>query len=171
MEQFKTVNPSELSENVFNLIGDEWMLIGASKPDGTFNMMTASWGQMGIMWGAPSVTCLIRKTRLTYEYTEASPTAAFSFFGDDCRDQLGRLGSKSGREIDKMRDSGLTPVVEDGTVWFKEARLVIFGRKFYAHDLIPAQFQIPGLCDSIYPEKNYHRVYTYAIEKIIIKDR
>lgn len=171
MSQFKVINPSELCENTFNLIGDEWMLIGAAKPDGTFNMMTASWGMMGIMWGKPAINCLVRNTRYTFEFTEASDRAAFSFFGDDCRAQLGRLGSKSGREIDKMNDSGLTPIVEDGAVWFSEARLVLIGRKLYAHDVTPAEFKVPDLCESVYPRRDYHRIYTFEIEKILIKDR
>jgi len=171
MSEYREIKPSELCENPFNLIGDEWMLIGAAKEDGTFNMMTASWGMMGIMWGKPALNCLIRYTRHTFKFTEASPRAAFSFFGDECRSQLGVLGSKSGRDFDKMRESGLTPVVEDGTVWFKEARLVIFGKKLYAHDVTPTEFKVPDLCDSVYPRRDFHRIYTYEIEKILIKDR
>lgn len=169
MSEYREIKPSELGENPFNLIGDEWMLIGAAKDDGTFNMMTASWGMVGIMWGKPALNCLVRNTRYTFEFTEASPRAAFSFFGDDCRKQLGVLGSKSGREIDKMHDSGLTPVVENGVVWFKEARLVIFGRKLYAHDVTPSEFKVDGLCEEVYPKRDFHRVYTYEIEKILIK--
>lgn len=171
MEQFRVIKPSELNENVFSLICNEWMLVGAAKPDGKFNMMTASWGQMGIMWGMPAITCLVRNTRYTYEFTEASPTAAFSFFGGNCRMQLNRLGSKSGREIDKMHDSGLTPVVENGAVWFEEARLVLLGRKLYAHEITPVEFKVPDLCDKTYSCGDFHRVYTYKIEKIMIKDR
>ncbi len=169
MAQFREIKPSELTENPFNLIGDEWMLIGAVKPDGSFNMMTASWGMVGIMWGSPALNCLVRNTRYTFEFTEASPRAAFSFFGDSCRNQLSLLGSKSGREIDKMRSSGLTPVTDNGAVWFDEARLVIIGRKLYAHNVAPGEFTVPDLCAKVYPKRDFHRIYTYEIEKVLIK--
>ena len=68
-----------------------------------------------------------------------------------------------------MKDSGLTPVVENGVVWFKEARLVLFGRKIYAHDVTPSEFKVPDLCEAVYPLNDFHRIYTYEIEKILIK--
>jgi len=61
--------------------------------------------------------------------------------------------------------------VDNGAVWFEEARLVFIGRKLYAYDISPAGFKVPDLCESIYANKDYHRVYTYGIEKILIKDR
>jgi len=168
-ENFIEIKPGELKESPFDLIGSEWMLIGAAKSETDFNMMTASWGSMGIMWAKHVLTCVIRNTPYTFEFTENSDHAAFSFFGDGCREQLSRLGSKSGREINKIKDSGLTPVVENGTVWFEEARLVIIGKKLYAHDISPEEFKVPDLCEKIYPGKDYHRVYTYEIEKVLVK--
>ena len=58
-------------ENVFEIIGKEWMLITAGTPE-RFNMMTASWGGLGYLWNKPvaSFSCvpnvlpirLLRKT-------------------------------------------------------------------------------------------------------------
>ena len=46
MNRFSAIDPKELVENPFSLIGDEWMLITAG--DGTqCNTMTASWGGVG----------------------------------------------------------------------------------------------------------------------------
>ena len=41
---------NEITGNVFDRIGKQWMLVGAMK-DGKSNAMTASWGGMGVMWG------------------------------------------------------------------------------------------------------------------------
>ena len=49
MQAFHEINPQQITENPFTLIGNDWMLITAQKPDGTFNTMTASWGGVGIM--------------------------------------------------------------------------------------------------------------------------
>ena len=48
---FHEIAPKTLTENVFSLIGDRWMLITAGKPNG-FNTMTASWGGLGVLWNA-----------------------------------------------------------------------------------------------------------------------
>ena len=46
----RIVDPADFSADIFNAIGREWMLVGAVKPDGSFNAMTASWGGMGVLW-------------------------------------------------------------------------------------------------------------------------
>ena len=42
-------NGEKINESFIKNIGDEWMLITAGNKD-KYNMMTASWGSMGIMW-------------------------------------------------------------------------------------------------------------------------
>ena len=54
---FVPIRPEETEENVFSLIGQDWMLLTASKDDGSFNSMTASWGGLGILWGKPVCFC------------------------------------------------------------------------------------------------------------------
>ena len=50
----KEIKPIELNENPFKLIGEDWFLVAAEK-EGRVNMLTASWGQVGVMWGKPVV--------------------------------------------------------------------------------------------------------------------
>ena len=66
---FKKIQLSELSFNTFDLIGKDWMLLTGGNSE-SFNTMTASWGQMGILWGKPVMTCYIRTNRYTYEFVE-----------------------------------------------------------------------------------------------------
>lgn len=49
---FHEIAPKTLTENVFSLIGDRWMLITAGTPD-RCNTMTASWGGLGVLWRKP----------------------------------------------------------------------------------------------------------------------
>ena len=49
---FQNVDSKSLTLNPFSAIGDQWMLITAGTPD-RCNTMTASWGGLGVIWGAP----------------------------------------------------------------------------------------------------------------------
>lgn len=52
MKDFKELAATELKDNVFDLIGKQWMLVTAGNKD-KFNTMTASWGAMGILFNKP----------------------------------------------------------------------------------------------------------------------
>ena len=47
---FEKMDPKALDQNVFSLIGDQWMLITAGTEE-KCNTMTASWGGLGVLWG------------------------------------------------------------------------------------------------------------------------
>ena len=69
----KEIKPEELQDNPFKLIGKDWLLITAEKDD-RVNMMTASWGQVGIMWNKPVVNIFIRSSRFTKTFIDSSDT-------------------------------------------------------------------------------------------------
>ena len=48
-----------------------------------------------------------------------------AFFGADCRRALQLCGSKSGRDIDKVAETGLTPVFDAPAPYFAEAEVCI----------------------------------------------
>ena len=49
-------------EDVFSLIGKEWMLITAGNIQ-HFNTMTASWGGLGWLWNKPVAFIFVRPER------------------------------------------------------------------------------------------------------------
>ena len=51
----KKIDVKSLQDNEFSLIGDRWMLITAGTAE-RCNTMTASWGGLGVLWGAPAAT-------------------------------------------------------------------------------------------------------------------
>ena len=55
---FKEIKVTEINENFIKNIGDEWMLITAGNKDG-YNMMTASWGGIGVLYNKPVAICFI----------------------------------------------------------------------------------------------------------------
>ena len=167
---FRAVSPEELQQNPFSLIGKDWMLLTAAKPDGSFNCMTASWGGVGILWGKPVLFCFIRPQRYTHEFSEEGDRLTATFFSEAYRRALTFCGRNSGRDVDKVRECGLTPVRTDkGAVYFEEARLALCCRKLYVGRLEECGFLDPALL-SHYPEKDYHTVYVYEIEEALLAD-
>lgn len=170
MEQtWKQIEPQQLTDNVFKLVGQDWLLITAGSLN-RYNTMTASWGGLGVLWGKNVAFCVVRPTRHTYEFMETNDTFSFSFFTEEYRDALEICGSVSGRDTDKAASAGITPVEETpGIVHFAEARLVLECRKLYYQDLNPEHFLDESL-DGMYKAKDYHRMYVGEILSCRIKE-
>lgn len=129
MSTFKEINPKEIVESPFKLIGDDWALVTAGDRE-KFNTMTISWGGVGIMWGKPVVFTFIRPQRYTFAFMENGDRYTMSFFDEKYRDALKFCGSKSGRDYNKVKETGLTPAfTENGSVYFEEAKLVLECKK------------------------------------------
>ena len=78
----KRIDPKEIGQNVFSLIGDQWMLITAGTAE-RCNTMTASWGGLGVLWGAPMATCYIRPQRYTREFVDREEYFTLAFFDEE----------------------------------------------------------------------------------------
>ena len=109
----KQIEANTLTFNPFEKLSKQWALVSAGSLD-KFNMMTVSWGAVGVIWGKPSATVYIRHSRYTKEFVDAGDTFVLTFLKDGHRDALNTLGSKSGRDMDKMQGSGLTPAAVAG---------------------------------------------------------
>lgn len=153
----KKINIAEQSFNPFDLIGKQWLLISAGTEE-KWNTMTASWGAVGVVWGKPSATCYIRQSRYTKTFVDDSEFFTLTVLKDGCRDVLNLLGSKSGRDMDKMHESGLTPVMVEGQPTFEEAKLVLICRKvcktFIGPDDMTAEIR-----ERSYADRDYHTMY------------
>ena len=164
------IDPKAIPDNVFSLIDDQWMLITAGSAE-RCNTMTASWGGLGVLWGRPAATVYIRPQRYTYEFVEREPAFTLSFFDETFRPQLNLCGSKSGRDVDKIKACGLTVRTgADGAPFFDEARLVLVCKKLYWQDLDPAHF-LDGGIKANYPGHDYHRMYIGAITEAYQSDK
>lgn len=78
MSDFKKINPSDINESIFDLIGKDWALVTSGNSD-KFNTMTISWGGAGIMWGKPVAFTFIRPQRYTFEFIENNGYYTMSF--------------------------------------------------------------------------------------------
>jgi len=166
--KFISVPPENVSDNVFKLIGKDWMLITAGDIR-TYNMMTASWGGMGVIWNKQIVICYIRPQRFTYDFVEKNEYFTLSFFNEAYRGVLNHLGTSSGRNVNKMQTAGLTALKSgNNSVYFSEARLVFECRKIYYDDITPLHF-LDNSIDKLYPYQDYHRMYFGEITLCMIK--
>lgn len=173
MTDFIAVKPEDVEynifeNNVFSAVGDDWMLITAGDENG-YNTMTASWGGMGVLWNDPVSFIFVRPQRYTYTFTEKHGKYTLSFFDEKYRDALTFCGSHSGRDCDKAKEAGLTPVFEDGYTYFAEASLVLFCEKKYADDLKGENFTDKSIIGKCYPYSDFHRMYIGKITKCIKK--
>lgn len=161
----KKIDLTTLTDNVFNLIGKEWLLITAGDKNG-FNTMTASWGCIGWLWNRPVAVVFIRPERYTHLLAEQSDHITLSFLGngDEAREIYNLCGSKSGRDCDKIKESGLQPIeTESGNIAFTQSRLTLECRKLYKDSIKPECF-IDNSISKWYGEKGgYHDAYILEI--------
>jgi flavin reductase (DIM6/NTAB) family NADH-FMN oxidoreductase RutF len=161
----KKIDLTTLTDNVFNLIGKEWLLITAGDKNG-FNTMTASWGCIGWLWNRPVAVVFIRPERYTHLLAEQNDHFTLSFLGngDEAREIYNLCGSKSGRDCDKIKESGLQPIeTESGNIAFTQSRLTLECRKLYKDSIKPECF-IDNSISKWYGEKGgYHDAYILEI--------
>jgi len=157
-----------MTDNVFSLIGKDWMLITAGTVD-NYNTMTASWGGLGHLWNKNVCFVFVRPSRYTYEFMEKNDTFSLSFFTEEWRKALTICGTRSGRDIDKAKETGLKPILGNhNTTVFEQARLIIECKKIYYQDFDPARFLDPSI-EKNYNGSNYHRMYIGEILRISAK--
>lgn len=152
------IDIKDLKGNAVSMFDDKWCLITAGNKD-SYNTMTASWGAMGELWNKDVCFVFIRPQRYTLEFTEREEYFTLSFFGEEYKKALTFCGRNSGRDCDKAKETGLTPMEIDGSMSFEESETVIVCKKLFYQDIDPEGFvdkAIDGVC---YPEKDYHRMY------------
>lgn len=156
-------------EDVFRLIGKEWMLITAGNIQ-HFNTMTASWGGLGWLWNKPVAFIFVRPERYTYEFIESGGRITLSFLPEAFKPILNLCGSKSGRQIDKIKETGLLPLeTERGGVAFEQNRITLDCRPLFRSPMQESQFQDPDVLSRWYndrPGGSLHVMYVLEIEDV-----
>ena len=152
------INIKDLQENAVSMFDDKWCLITAGTKE-SYNTMTASWGAMGELWNKDVCFIFIRPQRYTLEFTEREEYFTLSFFSEDYKKALAFCGRNSGRDCDKAKETGLTPMEIDGSMSFEESETVIVCKKLFYQDIDPDGFVDKTIDDVCYPEKDYHRMY------------
>lgn len=144
----------------------QWALVSAGDLS-HFNTMTIGWGGVGCLWNRPVATVYIRPNRYTYEFMESSEFFTVSFFAEEYRDALKILGSKSGRDCDKVALAGLTPVAAGNSVTFAQAQYTLVCKKLYHHDFDSEQMPEEIVQQFYKAGEPLHRAYYGEIVEVI----
>ncbi|MCR5624733.1 MAG: flavin reductase [Lachnospiraceae bacterium] len=120
--------------DIFEQFDKKWALLTAGNKE-SFNTMTISWGGLGTLWNMPVATVYCRTSRYTHEFLDNNEYFTVSFFPESCREILGIMGSKSGKDIDKMNFEGLTAKEVSESVTFEEAEVTLVCKKLFMQEL------------------------------------
>lgn len=168
MKELKVITAQQIKENPVKLFKNDWSLITAGDENG-YNTMTASWGGIGELWGRDVCFIFVRPQRYTYEFLESNELFTISFYGEEYKKALAFCGSKSGRDYDKAKETGLTPLFTENTTTFEEAKLTVVCKKIAYSDMDKNGF-IDKTIEENYENGDYHRIYVGEIVKVLEKE-
>lgn len=169
LQGFKNIAPENIPGNIIKLLND-WALITSGKED-KVNVMTASWGGLGVFWDKPIYTCFINPSRYTITTMDEGETYTVSFYTAAYKDKLEYCGSTSGRDTDKIKGSGLTPIkTPSGATAFQEAWMIFECKKIIAQPISEACVKVDKseLSDN-WSKNGFHKMYIGEILNVWIK--
>ena len=159
------VDPRELSPEMLRAFGTRNALLTAGDRESR-NTMTIGWCQAGRLWNLPVCTVYVRPERYTYQFMEDRDYFTVSVLPAGAKQTMALCGSRSGRDLDKVKECGLTVRFGAGDApFFEEAEAVLVCRKLYVQDMDPAGV-VAGQERILpyYGEKGgWHRIYTGEI--------
>ena len=165
MEGFRRISSVEL-DNALKLIGDDWMLITVKDEEsGRANAMTASWGALGVLWHKDVCICFVRPQRHTHKLLAQENRFSVAFLPEEYRDALKLCGTKSGRDTDKLAESGLHTLEFDGVPVVAEAQVALICKKLYEDELKEDCF-LESEVMATYKAKDFHTFYVCEIEEV-----
>ena len=161
---FKTLTPE-----VFRVFGTQNALLTAGDRD-VCNTMTIGWCQLGRLWSIPVCTVYVRPERYTYAFMESHDYFTVSVLPLSDRQTAQVCGTKSGRDIDKIKECGLTLRRGAGDApFFDEAEWVLVCRKLYAQDLDESCVLDERVLQHYGAKGGWHRAYTGEVVEAYTK--
>lgn len=163
---YKRIDADKIPGNIIKLLND-WTLITSGND--IANPMTASWGGLGQLWEQSVAFCFINPTRYSISTMDEGEVYTISFYTEAYKDALKYCGSKSGRNEDKIKGSGLTPLkMPSGATAFSEAWMIIECKKILAQP-ISADAVIDKNIAKRWSKDGYHKMYVGQILNVWIK--
>jgi len=150
--------------------GDGLFLVSEGK-DGKPNAMTIGWGLLGTIWSRPVFVVAVRLSRHTHKLLEESNSFTVCLPGKGMEKWLDVCGTRSGRDIDKFKELGMTAAkgVNVKAPYIEECPVHIECEIVYRNEMKPRQLK-KAIEDDVYPSRNLHVIYygevkgVYAVE-------
>lgn len=158
----KIINPFDYAGEFPKHMGQGILL--TTKGATGVNTMTIGWGTLGIEWGRPMFVAYVRESRYTHELLDANPEFTVNCpVGEIDKKILGFCGTKSGRDLDKIKELGLhlEEPLNISVPGIKELPLTLECKVVYRNkqpvETIPKEIQ-----DRYYPVKDGVQDFHYA---------
>ncbi|MBO8136962.1 MAG: flavin reductase family protein [Desulfotomaculum sp.] len=136
------------------------------------NTMTIGWGTIGYVWRKPIMLVAVRYSRYTYQLLEKAKEFTVSVpIKTDMKKELAFCGTKSGRDIDKFKELGLTaePGKVVNTPVIGQCDLHYECRVVYQQAMEPAAVS-ESIHKDCYPKGDFHVLYYGEIVASYIKE-
>ena len=159
MEHLNVPYDTYLQETLSALSRPGLLLVSAGA-DGKPNAMTIGWGTIGIIWGKPIFTVLVRPSRYTYQLLEQSDSFAVCVPSKTLHSAVNFCGTRSGRDYDKFAECNMTPLPSTrvSAPGITECPIIYECQIVHTNDVIPANLT-SEIQSSAYPGGNFHRIY------------
>ena len=167
------VNTFQYVKETNALLRKEGIFLVAQGNEKKPNIMTIGWGFLGTMWSRPVFVVAVRHSRYTYKLLEESDSFTVCLPNSKMIEALSVCGTKSGRDMDKITNLGMTPIKSKTieTPYIKECPVHFECKIIYKNDLKPGALT-KNVEDQVYPSKNMHMLYfgeimgTYANDDV-----
>lgn len=131
---FRQVAPDKIPGNIIKLLNDATLITSGSGED--INVMAASWGGLGVFWEKPVAFCFLGAQRYSITTMDKGDTYTISFYTEAYKDAIQYCGSATGRNENKVKGSGLTPIkTPSGATAFAEAWMIFECKKMITQPL------------------------------------
>jgi flavin reductase (DIM6/NTAB) family NADH-FMN oxidoreductase RutF len=141
-----------------SVLADGGLLLASTRQDGRSNVMTIGWATVGVIWGLPVMVVLVRPSRYTYQFIEASKVFTVNVPTPAMRPYVNLCGTKSGRDVDKLADAVTVMGQHVNSVVLDECPLVYECRVVHTNDVQPDNL-LPDVLRRAYQRGDFHRVY------------
>lgn len=137
-----------------------FLTAGSDKP----NVMTVSWGMIGVLWGKDVVMVPVRESRFTKEFIDKEGEFTLSIPYVKMKKELAFCGSHSGRDIDKFEALGLKTMKGNKVSTYRiNGCDVYYECKVLAKIPLKAEDLPDEINASAYKTSDYHTLYIAEI--------
>ena len=187
LKGFDEINPWDLTENVFKVIGKDYMELVMGNPTTGANAMTAAWGGLGVMWNVPVAFVVVRgeKYRYSRHLMDQEPLFTVDFLGDEHDKAKTYRGTAHGWDdphkiesaglhtgwcgVDLTHDEKIGLGEHVHTPFIEESRLVLVCEKICEQELPRECYKDSALWERWYTTQDQHRLYIAEIKAAFAK--
>lgn len=167
MVNFEKVSWEEIVTKALHALSDVGGLLLGTREQGTgrANIMTIGWVLLGIVWGKPIATVLVRPSRFTYTLLERHPFFTINVPSPHLSQVVADCGKYSGRNVDKFAHCALTPVYLEGfpapsiQECVASLQCTVVAKTFVVPEKLTTSIQ-----ETYYGNNDYHTVYFGEIQ-------